>query len=297
MMFDFLTDYTFLLVTGGTMLLAVASGIVGSIMVLQKESLVGDALSHAALPGVVVAFLIAQEKVTAFLLIGACLSAFIAILIIYLIRKYTELAFDGILAIVLSSFFGLGMVLLTFAQKLPNAAQAGLRNFIFGQAAAVLTEDAIFILFLAFAVIIIITIFWKEIKVYVFDPVFAKTQGVNPTFMQLLISTLMIVVVITQIQTIGVVLTSAMLIAPGVAALQWSRTFHKTVILASLFGAVSAIIGTIISTLVSNMPTGPIIVVCVSLIAVLSVCFAPKGVLMQKVRHNRMKKMIQKGEQ
>lgn len=281
-------DYTFWMVLFSCSVLAAASSMVGVVSVLQKESLLGDALSHAALPGVVIAFLLAQTKVTLFLLLGAFGSGAVAVAIIYLVKEYTTLPFDGILATVLSSFFGLGMVLLTLSQKMPNAAQAGLKNFIFGQASAIIQEDAILISVVSLVIAILFVLFWKEIKVFVFDPLFAKTSGINTVILKWLLGLMMTIIIIVELQTVGIILTSSMLIAPGVAAMQWVRSFAKTVLLAMCFGVVAAVIGTTSSSLLGNVPTGPTIVVTISLITVVSIFCGTYGVLPQKLRQRKM---------
>ncbi|GBU10944.1 iron ABC transporter permease component [Erysipelotrichaceae bacterium] len=280
-------DYTFLLVLGSCIILSAASSMIGLVVVLQKESLVGDALAHAALPGVVIAFLLIGQKITLLLLLGAFISGIIAVILIYFIRKNVNLPFDGILAVILSSFFGFGMVLLTFSQKLPNAAQAGLKSFIFGQASAILLEDAYHILIVSTIVFSLFLLFWKEIKIYVFDPLFAQTLGFNNTVIQLLISSLMMVTIITQLQTVGIILTSSMLIAPGVAALQWTKDFKNAVMLAMVFGSVSATAGVIFSTIYANVPTGPAIIVVMSLFAIFSLIFGSRGTLQQHLKQKK----------
>lgn len=288
------SDYTFLLVMSSCAVLAAVSSMIGLVIVLQKESLVGDALSHAALPGVVIAFLIIQEKNTLILLFGAFISGIIAVGIIYFIKNNTKLPFDGILAVILSAFFGLGMVLLTYSQKLPNAAQAGLKSFIFGQASSIIAEDAKLIFIVAGASLLLFILFWKEIKIYVFDPLFAQNSGFGKVVMQGLISVIMMVVIITELQTVGIILTSAMLIAPGVASLQWTKKFSVAMLLAVIFGVVSAVIGTTFSAMFQNVPTGPAIVVVMTSITLLSILFGTRGVLKQKVQHARYKKEIMK---
>jgi ABC-type Mn2+/Zn2+ transport systems, permease components len=289
-------DYTFLLVLFSCAVLAAVSSMIGLVVVLQKESLLGDALSHAALPGVVIAFLLIQQKITIILLLGAFVSGIIAVTIIKFIKENTNLAFDGILAIILSSFFGFGMVLLTYSQKLPTAAQAGLKNFIFGQASSILQADAWMIFIVSIIVFIIFILCWKEIKLFVFDPLFAKTSGFNANLINIVISSLMTAVIIIELQTVGIILTSAMLIAPGVAALQWTKSFGKAVLLAMLNGIIAAIIGTSFSSVFSNVPTGPAIVVVISCITLFSIFFGKYGVAREKMQQRKYQNKLVKGE-
>lgn len=294
-MFSIFTDYTFLIVLISCAILAAVSSMIGLIIVLQRESLVGDALSHAALPGVVIAFLLLQEKVTIALLFGAFVSGIIAVGIIYLIKNHTRLPFDGILAVVLSAFFGFGMVLLTYSQKLPNAAQAGLKSFIFGQASSIIMEDARMIFIVAIIAMLVFIIFWKEIKIYVFDPMFAQNSGFSRGIMQTIISSLMMVIIITELQTVGIILTSAMLISPGVGALQWTKDFKTSIFLSVGFGVVSAVIGTTFSAIFENVPTGPSIVVVLTILTLFSIFFGKYGVVREKMKHNKYRKEVLSG--
>lgn len=277
-------DYTFWIVLISCVILSMASAAIGLLIVLQKESLVGDALSHAALPGVVAAFLITQQRSQFFLLLGAFISGVIAIFLITLIKTYTKLSFDGILAVILSGFFGLGMLLLTHAQKMPNAAQAGLKTFIFGQASGILYNDAIAITIVAVVVLVLFLLFYKELKVFVFDAGFARSIGIGQGPMQFLISFMAVMVIIMQLQTVGAILASSMLIAPGIAALQWSRKFGPTILIAVLFGALASAIGTYISAVVPRIPTGASITVIMTAVALLSLLFGRYGMIVQKIK-------------
>jgi len=291
-----IVDYTFMLVLISCAILAAVSSMIGLVVVLQKESLLGDALSHAALPGVVIGFLLVQEKITIVLLLGAFVSGILAVALIKFIKDHIQLPFDGILAIILSSFFGFGMVLLTYSQKLPNAAQAGLNNFIFGQASSILRADAILIFSVSLIAFVLFMLFWKEIKVFVFDSLFAKTSGINTTFISYMLSGLMTAIIIIELQTVGIILTSAMLIAPGVAALAWTRRFGKAAVIAMVIGVIAASIGTTFSTIFSNVPTGPAIVVVVSCITLFSIFFGKYGYLKEKINQRKYRKQLLEGE-
>jgi len=290
-------DYTFMLVLISCAILAAVSSMIGLVVVLQKESLLGDALSHAALPGVVMAFLFIQAKVTPVLLLGAFVSGIIAVGLIKFIKEHIQLPFDGILAIILSSFFGYGMLLLTYSQKLPTASQAGLNNFIFGQASAILRSDAELIFIVSVIVLVVFFLLWKEIKLFVFDPLFARTSGINVQTVNFIFSGLMTAVIIIELQTVGIILTSAMLIAPGVGALQWTKRFGKAIFLAMIIGVVAALVGTTFSTVFSNVPTGPAIVVVVSCITLFSIFFGKYGYFKEKLAQRKYRKAMLGGDE
>lgn len=283
------TDYTFQIVALGTGMLGLLSGVIGSFAVSRRQSLLGDALSHAALPGIVIGFLIMGYKNWSILMLGATISGlFATFLIIWLSQKVVKL--DSALALVLSSFFGFGLVLMTFTQRFPNAQQAGLENFIFGQASAMLQRDVIVTLIAGVVILALVGIFWKELKVFTFDPDFTKTLGFNTSFLEFLLSTMLVVVIILGLESVGVILMSALIVAPPVAARQWTNSFGTMVALSGLFGTLSGVIGTVMSSLQANMPTGPVIVVVASIFVLISVLFAPRRGLIAKAIVNQRRK-------
>ena len=277
-----LQSYTTQMVLLGTALLGLASGIAGTFAVLRKESLIGDGLSHAALPGVVIAFLLTGIKDIEVLITGAALSSITAAWLITITVENSKIKFDGALATILSAFFGLGMVLLTYLQSLNNAGQAGLSKFIFGQAATILARDVYITSAAALIIIVLTALFWKELKLISFDVEYAKTLQIPVTFTLILYRSLLIMTIIIGIQSVGAILISSLLIAPAVGARQWTNKLGTMCILAGLFGMVSAIGGTIWSTSVQKLPTGPAIIVILSVIVLLSLIFAPnRGILWQ----------------
>ena len=288
-----LQSYTTQMVLLGTALLGLASGIAGTFAVLRKESLIGDGLSHAALPGVVIAFLLTGIKDIEVLIIGAALSAITAAWLITITVENSKIKFDGALATILSAFFGLGMVLLTYLQSLNNAGQAGLSKFIFGQAATILARDVYITSAAALIIIVLTALFWKELKLISFDVEYAKTLQIPVTFTLILYRSLLIMTIIIGIQSVGAILISSLLIAPAVGARQWTNKLGTMCTLAGLFGMVSAMGGTIWSTTVQKLPTGPAIIVILSVIVLLSLIFAPnRGILWQYRRNKQSKQAL-----
>ncbi|MGC6175084.1 metal ABC transporter permease [Lacrimispora sp. 38-1] len=284
------SDYTFQTVALGSALLGLISGVLGCFAVLRKQSLLGDGVSHSALPGVVMAFVLLGNKNTEILLLGALVSGLLATLFIISIVRHTRIKFDSALALTMSVFFGLGLVLLTYVQKIPNSNQAGLKRFIFGQASTLLQRDIILMSVCGLVLLALVLLFWKEFKLFTFDCDFAQSLGFSPKKLNLLLSFMIVLAIIIGLQTVGVILMSAMLITPAVAARQWTNKLWVMVILSALFGAVSGVAGTAASSLVSKLPTGPAIVVCVSAIVLISVLFAPgRGILHRLYRHRRNK--------
>lgn len=288
MIFSLLHDYTFQTVALGSALLGIISGVLGSFAVLRRQSLLGDGVSHAALPGVVMAFLLTGSKNTEMLLMGALLTGLAATFLIVGIVRHSRIKFDSALALIMSVFFGLGLVLLTYSQKIPNANQAGLKRFIYGQASTLMERDILLMAACGTVLLLLVVLFWKEFKLFSFDPDFAKIAGFGTAKLHILLSFLIVMTIIIGLQTVGVVLMSAMLIAPAVAARQWSNQLWLMVVLAAAFGAVSGVTGTLFSSVATGLPTGPVIVVCITVIAVFSLLFAPgRGILHRIYRRKK----------
>lgn len=286
------SDYTFRTIAMGCMLLGIVSGVLGCFAILRKQSLLGDAVSHASLPGVCLAFMITHIKNTEILLLGALFIGIVCIGLIYLIQNYTKIKFDSALAFILSVFFGLGLVLLSYLNKLPGANKSGLNRFIFGQASTFVERDVKLMFYTGLLLLAIIILFWKEFKIVSFDAEFARTLGFPSKKIGISISVLIVVTVIIGIQAAGVILISAMIISPAVAARQWTDKLSVMVILSGIFGGFAGLTGTLVSITESNLPTGPVIVLIISLIVIFSILFSPKRGIIFKFSMNRKKRKM-----
>jgi manganese/zinc/iron transport system permease protein len=279
------SDYTLRTITLGTAILGAVTGMLGSFAVLRKQSLLGDAISHAALPGIALAFLITGAKDSNTLLIGALVSGLIGTFWIRGIISKTHLKSDTALGLILSLFFGFGILLLTFIQKQPNANQAGLDKYLFGQAATLLESDVWLMAIVTAICLFVLLLFWKEFKLLLFDEDYTKTLGFNTKFIDILITTFIVLAIVLGLQTVGVVLMSAMLLAPAAAARQWTNSLSKMVFLAAIFGAFSGVFGTAISASQNNLSTGPVIVLVASVFVIFSFIFSPsRGLLFRQIR-------------
>ncbi len=270
------SDYTIRNVTLGSAILGIISGGLSTFAVLRRQSLLGDAISHAALPGIGLAFLITQNKELSVLLLGAFIAGWIGTGTMNLIIRHSRLKEDTALALVLSVFFGFGIVVLTHIQKLPIASQAGLETFLFGQAASLVASDVRMFALIGMGVFVVIIIFWKEFKLMTFDPDFAHTQGYSILFLDTMITTLLVVAIVIGLQTVGVVLMSAMIVAPGASARQWTDRMTTMFFLSGLFGLLAGTAGALTSSFVDRLPTGPTIVVYLSVIVAISILLAPQ---------------------
>ncbi|WP_017259294.1 metal ABC transporter permease [Pedobacter arcticus] len=279
------SDYTLRTITLGTAVLGGVTGMLGSFAVLRKQSLLGDAISHAALPGIALAFLITGSKDTNVLLIGALISGLIGTFWISGITSKTHLKSDTALGLILSVFFGFGMLLLTFIQKQPNANQAGLDKYLFGQAATLVESDVWLMSIVTGLCLLVLLLFWKEFKILLFDQDYAQTLGFNTKFIDILITSFIVLAIVLGLQTVGVVLMSAMLLAPAAAARQWTNSLSVMVLLAAVLGASAGVFGTAISSTQNNLSTGPVIVLVASVFVLFSFIFSPKrGLLFRQIK-------------
>ncbi len=266
----------------------------GSFAVLRKQSLLGDAISHAALPGIAIAFLITGAKDSNILLLGALVSGLIGTFWIRGIITKTHLKSDTALGLILSLFFGFGMLLLTFIQKQPNANQAGLDKYLFGQAATLVESDVWLMAIVTGICLLILLLFWKEFKILLFDADYTKTLGFNTKAIDILITSFIVLAIVLGLQTVGVVLMSAMLLAPAAAARQWTNSLAKMVFLAALFGAFSGVFGTAISASQNNLSTGPVIVIVAAVFVIVSFVFSPsRGLLFKQIRFIKNRRDLQ----
>ncbi|QPC84156.1 metal ABC transporter permease [Phototrophicus methaneseepsis] len=280
-------NYTLRTVALGGAILGIVTGVLGCFAVLRQESLLGDSLSHAALPGVGVAFLVAGRELGA-LLIGAGIASWLGVQVIQAILNTTRIKQDTAMGIVLATWFAAGIALLAYIQGLPDASQAGLDTFIFGQAAAIVESDVQLISVVGFIALVMVAFFWKEFKLITFDPEFASANGFRVGLINILLSTLIVVAIVLGLQLAGVILMVGMLIAPAIAARQWTQKLDQMVILSAVFGAFSGGTGAILSAVDANVPTGPTIIVVAFSVVTLSIAFAPgRGLIWSTLRHRR----------
>ncbi|UCF65145.1 MAG: metal ABC transporter permease [bacterium] len=289
------SDYTVRTVALGSGILGIVSGALGGFAMLRKQSLLGDAISHAALPGIAIAFLLTLSKSPLVLVLGAALSGWLGTLLIISVTRTTRIKEDSALGLVLSVFFGFGLVLLTFIQRQPYASKAGLDKFLFGQAAALLQSDIWIMSILGIIILLIVALFWKEFKLLSFNPEYAASLGLPVRFLDILLTSLLVIAIVIGLQTVGVVLMSAMVVAPAAAARQWTDRLGKMILLSSLFGAIAGISGAFLSSTLERLPTGPTIVICMSLLVLISLLFATnRGLIWRwlKERKNRQKLQV-----
>ncbi len=280
-----LADANVRYVVAGSIILGVASGAIGSFAFLQRKSLVGDALAHAALPGVCLAFMITGSKAPFALFLGAAATGWLGAIAINHIVRLSRLQRDAALGLALSRFFGLGVALLTIIQNSGAGNQSGLDKYVFGQAASMALDDVITIGIVASVMILTITALFKDFKLVTFDAAHAVSLGRPVRMIQFALTALLVLAVTVGLQAVGVVLMAAMLVTPAAAARQWTNSLPKMIMLSGAIGAVSGIVGAYISFLAPQLPTGPWIVVTAGGVFLVSLLFAPeRGMIAQYVR-------------
>jgi manganese/zinc/iron transport system permease protein len=269
-------NYTLFVVGIGSGILCFAAGIVGTFTYLRKRALIGDVISHSVLPGVAIAFMLTGVKNPVYFLLGAISSGLLSIWIVDYVQAKSKLKPDTILALTLSVFFGVGIVLLTKIQHSGNAAQSGLDSFLFGKAASMGMLDVQLFSVIAVVNVLCIWFFLRGFSLVSFDENYAKGLGFNTSFLKSFLALITVVTVAIGVQAVGVVLMAALLITPAAGARFLTNSISKMLIYAGSFGFLSGLIGVVISYSGTGMPTGPWIVVVLSLFALLAILFGKK---------------------
>ncbi|RUR30311.1 metal ABC transporter permease [Vreelandella andesensis] len=292
---DLLSDYTFQNVVIGASLLGLISGPLGCFAVLRRQSLLGDAISHAALPGVCLSFIITGSRDISGVIIGSLVTGSLAALTMLLLTRKSRLKTDAALGICLSIFFAIGIVLLTYIQSTNNASQGGLEAFLFGQAAATLRSDLWIMGGITLVTLTLLAVFWKQAKLVTFDTQYARTLGMPTTAIEAVLTCMVALAVVVGLQMVGVILMAAMIVAPAAAARQWSRHLGGMLVIAAGIGIVSGVSGATISTLSRGLATGPLVVLSATTIVLISLALAPgRGLLWGTIKHYRQKEALQK---
>jgi manganese/zinc/iron transport system permease protein len=293
--FLFMREPNIRLVVAGSMLLCGMSALVGCFTFLRKRALVGDAISHSVLPGVCLAFMLTGEKNPVYFLIGALITGMLSLLIMDALTRFKYARPDTAIALMLSVFFGIGIVFLTSIQHSGNAAQAGLDKFLFGKAASITSDDIRLFSFSILPIVGSILILLRGFYLISFDEEYAQAIGFPVKRLRFALSLITVWAVAIGIQAVGVVLMAALLITPALAARLWTNSIKVMLILAVTFGLLSGYVGAFVSYSATAMPTGPWIVVVATFFAVFSMVFAPgRGILSRwKVHRTNNRRTLQ----
>lgn len=279
---DLFRDANALWVLAGTTLLGISSGVLGSFAFLRKRGLMGDVLAHAALPGICLAFMFTGSKNPFWFLIGATVTGLVASLCLSWITRLTKIKEDTALGLVLSIFFAIGIVLLTQIQHSDLGNQAGLDKFLFGQSASLVGTDVFMMGSIALLLILLTSLFFKELKLLCFDANYGRSLGFPMVGLDFFLMLLLVIAVVIGLQAAGVVLMASLLITPAAAARYWTERLDRMVIISACMGALSGVVGTLISSVANKLATGPLIVMAVTFLFFCSMLFAPKRGLIAK---------------
>ncbi|MCH2095705.1 MAG: metal ABC transporter permease [Rhodobacteraceae bacterium] len=290
--------YNATLVAFGATALGLAAGATGAFLFLRKRSLVSDAVSHATLPGLALAFLImvafgGDGRSLLGLMAGSAVSAATGLWCVSALTRHTRVPEDAAIGAVLSVFFGFGVVLLTVIQSVPSGRQAGLEGFLLGSTAGMLFTDAVIIALGGIVVLLAVAVLRRPLTIVAFDPGFGQTQGLRVARLDMALMLLVMAVTVVGLKIVGLILIVAMLIIPAVTARFWTNRASVVVILAGLFGGLAGYVGAATSASAPDLPTGPIIVLTSFVFFALSMAFAPeRGVLAALMRHRRFERLV-----
>lgn len=281
-MINILFSYDFLVVAFGSMFLAIVASVVGCFSVYKGQSLIGDAIGHSSYPGVVLAFILFMSRNPLCLMLGALIIGSLAYMIIQGMVKHSKINFDSSLAIVLSGFFGFGMVLKTFIQgnaDYLHLNQAGLKSYIFGSTAFLLKQDVYLILIVAIVLLLILFLFYKEILVSIFDCDYAHSIGINIRLVDFVLLIMMMSVIAIGLKSVGAILISSFLIIPCICANQHTKKIKRVFLISILVSITSSLVGVYFSTVITGLSTGPMIILCMGILTFISFIFGRYGML------------------
>ena len=288
-----LSNPTVKVVLSGVLIISLISALIGNFVFLRKRAMIGDALAHSTLPGVCLSFIIYEEKSPGMILLYSILSGLLAMLLIDLFSRHKKVKVETAIGIVLSIFFGFGIMLLSHIQGEMGSSQAGLQHFFFGQAAAMSENDVNVFAICGSIILVVMLIFYKGFKLVSFDKQHALSVGIPTKLYELGLSVLTVMAIAIGINVVGVILMAALLITPASTARLWTNKLFPMIILGIVLSLIASIIGTFISYKYSGMPTGPWVVVCLSIFAFVSILIAPqKGVLSRMVQIRNLRKKI-----
>lgn len=277
----FFADHTFRMVFFGTMVIGMVSGALGSFAYLRKQSLISDVISHAALPGTLGAFLLAvtvfhtDGRNMAGLMIGAVIAGTLAVALAQHITRATKLSIDAAMAITLSLFFGVGMLLMRIISNGAFPGKGGIQDYLFGNASVITTADLTASISVGAAALVLMVMFWKEFTLRTFDPDHSSVLGFPARIIDTLMFTAIVIAIVIGVKAVGLVLMVAFVVTPPAAARQWTRTLPTMVMLSGVIGGFSSGLGAYLSIAMGTVPTGPMIVLTLFAVFVVSLLFAP----------------------
>jgi len=287
---EFLADHTSRMVLVGTMTIGLVAGCLGSFAYLRKQSLISDVISHSALPGALLAFLAAvlvlgvDGRSMIALILGAVLTGILAVLFAQETTRRSKIRIDTAMAVSLALFFGAGMLLMRVVANAPLPGKGGIQDYLFGNASVITRADLATSIAVGGIALVLMVVFWKEFALRTFDPDHSTVLGFGARTIDTLMFTTIVIATVIGVKAVGLVLMVAFVVTPPAAARQWTRTLPGMVALSGLFGALGSGIGAYLSIVLGRVPTGPLIVLTLFAIFVVSLLASPRRSLILRVR-------------
>ncbi|QRV02311.1 metal ABC transporter permease [Arcanobacterium phocisimile] len=285
---EFFSDHTFRMVFFGTTVIGFVAGALGSFAYLRKQSMISDVISHSALPGTLAAFLFSvviigtDGRNMLALITGAVIVGTFAVLFTQWIVRNSKVHLDSAMAVALSLFFGLGMMLMRIVADAPLPGKGGIQDYLFGNASTITREDLYTSLAVGGLALAMVALFWKEFAARAFDPTHATMMGINGKLIDTLMFATIVIASVIGLRAVGLVVMIAFVITPPAAARQWTTRLSSMVIVSALIGAIGSGIGAYLAVSLGKVPTGPMIVIVLFVIFVISLVFSPRRSLIMQ---------------
>ncbi|MGO1536879.1 MAG: metal ABC transporter permease [Yaniella sp.] len=296
---EFFGNHTYRMVFFGTLTIGLVSGALGSFAYLRKQSLISDVISHSALPGTLLAFLVSvtvlgvDGRNMIGLIIGAVIVGTIAALFANFVTNTTKVHIDTAMAVTLTLFFGAGMLLMRIIANGAYPGKGGIQDYLFGNASVITIADLRTSLTIGVLALVLMLVFWKEFALRTFDPDHASVLGLNGRTVDVLMFTTIVIAIVIGVKSVGLVLMVAFVVTPPAAARQWTTTLSGMVALAAIFGAIGSGVGAYLSISLGKVPTGPLIVLTLFAIFVLSLLFSPRrSIIASMLSRRRARKQL-----
>lgn len=298
---EFFGNHTYRMVFLGTMTIGLVAGALGSFAYLRRQSLISDVISHAALPGTLLAFLISvvvletDGRNMISLTVGAVIIGTIAVLFANGVTRTSKIRIDTAMAVSLTVFFGAGMLLMRIISNGAFPGKGGIQDYLFGNASVITVSDLVISIAVGSGALILMVVFWKEFVLYTFDPEHATVLGMRARTIDILMFTTIVIATVIGLKAVGLVLMVAFVVTPPAAARQWTQTLPSMVILSGIFGAVGSGIGSYLSIVIGRVPTGPLIVLTLFGILFVSLLAAPRrSIITRAIARSRARSALKR---
>lgn len=279
---ELLADHTYRMVLAGSMTIGMVSGALGCFAYLRKQSLISDVVSHAALPGSLLAFLAAVVVLGADgrsmigLIAGAVLTGTAAVHLANGIVRWSPVRIDTAMVVSLTLFFGAGMLLMRVIANGAFPGKGGIQDYLFGNASVITTADLAASVAVGGAALVLMVVFWKEFALRTFDPAHCAVLGFRAGTIDALMFTAIVIATVIGVKAVGLVLMVAFVVTPPAAARQWTGALGPMAVVSAVLGAAGSGIGAYLSIALGRVPTGPLIVLALFAILLVSLLASPR---------------------